>query len=248
MRPLLFLAFCVVLGAVPATAEILLPPDPTISIGNVIALDGFVDENDVPFSTLQRRRAGAGAPPVWVVSPMYTRCPHTCSPITQSLKKALGALPLDSSEYGVVSFSFDRDESAAGLRSFRAKMDLPADWMTLRAADAGDLERVLKALDFRTISLGDGQFDHPNLIAVLTPDLRLYGYLFGVTVAPGELERALRAARDGPPRVHQHRALVFALAAFGFVVSALIFAQVLGRGRRRQRAAARSGAPPARPS
>jgi len=130
-----------------------------------------------------------------------------------------------------MSVSFDPDETAERLQMFRAHLGLPAEWLTLRARERTDLARMLAAIDFRTIVTDDGEFQHPNLIAILTPDFRLAGYLFGVDFAPNELADAVRQARVGPIAGRSHwRA--FLAAALGFAVSAFVFVVAIARHRR----------------
>jgi cytochrome oxidase Cu insertion factor (SCO1/SenC/PrrC family) len=214
-----------------AAAETLLPPDPSKTVGHVIRFDGFVDENGHELD----RQAQADTLP-WIVSPMYTRCPHTCSAVTAGVRRAIDQSGLTPSEYRVLSFSFDPNETADGLRAFRARLQLPNDWLTLRARDPGTLERTLKALDFRTISMGNGDFDHPNLVAVLAPDMRLAGYLFGVTFSPTELARSVRRARDGVSAVDVWRIHFFLFTVIGFLASVGMFVVLLSRRRARQQA------------
>ena len=218
--------------AVPAEAQKLLPPDPAVSVGQVVAFDGFVDEEGRDAASLVRESDGAPLHP-WVVSPIYTRCLHTCSPITSSLRSALEQSGLQAAEYRVVSFSFDPNETPEGLRAFRSHLQLPAGWLTLRAADQAALTRTLKALDFRTITMGDGQFDHPNLIAILAPDQRLVEYLFGVTFSPTQLAAAVRRARSGVPFLAGWEPYLFATAAIGLLTSAFVFFSLLSRRRAR---------------
>ena len=233
------LAFAVALLAslVPASpvaaAGTLLPPDPSIAIGNVVPLDGFVDENGNEFSTLLPKAELDRDPRPWIVSPMYTRCPTTCPAVTANLRRAIDESDLKPSEYRVVSFSFDPDETADGLREFRSHIKLPPQWLTLRAPDRPALERTLKSLDFRTMTVAQNYFQHPNLIAVLAPDMRLTGYLFGINFAPGELARTVRRARNGASATDSWRPYLFLFAVLGFLASAGLFAFLLSRRRRR---------------
>ncbi len=216
-----------VLGAlaVRAAGQTALPPDPAASVGNVVPFDGFVDEDGHAFASL----AGAADSRAWVVSPIYTRCPFTCTPITSALRSALEKSGLQGSQYRVVSFSFDPNETAEGLRAFRARMELPAPWLTLRAADAVAIERTLRALDFRTITIGNGEFAHPNLIAILAPDQRLVKYLFGTTFAPAELAAAVQRARSGAAFAEPWEPYLFTFAALGLLLSSLVFFSLLSR-------------------
>ncbi|HXQ21033.1 MAG TPA: SCO family protein [Candidatus Acidoferrales bacterium] len=228
------LALLALLYFAPTTAgQTLLPPDPSRTVGNLIRFDGFVDENGRELSAslpeLERD------PRPWIISPMYTRCPGTCPAITANLRRALEQSGLTPSEYRVLSFSFDPNETADGLRAFRARLQLPPAWLTLRAGDPQALERTLQALDFRSITIGNGDFEHPNLVAVLAPDMRLAGYLFGITFSPSKLALLVRSARAGVSAVDAWRPYMFLFAALGFLASALVFGILLSRKRARTR-------------
>jgi len=227
LRPGSVLGLLLLIGVCPVQAQRLLPPDPSVAIGNVVTFDGFVDETGRPFV----RPADDVARP-WVVSPIYTRCPHTCSAITTALKRALAESGLQPDSYRVLSFSFDPAETATGLRDFRVRMGLPPDWLTLRAGDGAALERTLRAIDFRTISTGGGGFDHPNLVAVLAPDMRLAGYVFGVSFAPDELGGVVRRARAGVSVLDRWRRVLFFFAVIGFAASGALFLWLWSRRRR----------------
>src|SRR5262245_60463316 len=100
------------LGCAIARAATVLAPDPAVAIGQQSSFDGFVDQNGEPVVA-----ASADARP-WIVSPMYSRCPSTCSVITAALKSALQRAGLRPDEYRVLSFSFDPRETGAALAEF----------------------------------------------------------------------------------------------------------------------------------
>ena len=177
-------------------AQLVLSPDPSKAIGRRLDLDRFVDEHGTPFDAI-RATEGDGVRVPWVVSPIYTRCRSTCSPLTAVLKHALEESGLDPRSYRVASFSFDRDERGETLAAFRTRMGLPPEWLTLRAPDPAPLEGALLALDFRTVTIGDGQLDHPNLVAILTPDMRLSEYVLGLDFTASQVAAALDRARAG---------------------------------------------------
>jgi cytochrome oxidase Cu insertion factor (SCO1/SenC/PrrC family) len=230
--------------AVEAGATTLLPPDPTRTVGDVVPFAGFVDEDGrVPPALADDGRRD---PRPWIVSPMYTRCPTTCSAVTTSLRRALAASGLSPAEYRVLSFSFDPAETGTGLRAFRARMALPPGWLTLRAAGSDGLARTLASLDFRTITTGETTFAHPNLVVVLAADRRIARYLFGIEIAPGTLARAVRGARAGVSTIDTWRPRLFLTALVGFLASAGLLASLVSR--RRARTAARHAAEPAGPA
>lgn len=204
-------------------AGTLLPPDPARTVGNRVPFDGFADENGRSLATVVTSAERERNPRPWIISPMYTHCPHTCSAVTASLRRALERSGLSPLEYRIVSFSFDPEETDERLRQFRARMGLPSSWLTLRAHDPLSLQRTLRSMDFRTISTADGDFDHPNLVAVLAPDQRLASYLFGVSFSPTAVARAVRRARSGISPVDSWRPYLFFFSVLGFVGSAVLF-------------------------
>ncbi len=211
-------------------AQTLLPPDPSKTIGERVSLDGFVDENEREVAALSAATTDR-EPRVWIISPIYTRCPFTCSPITNSLKAALRDSGLEPADYRVVSLSFDPYETGESLRRFREMLQLPDGWLTVRAAAPAALERTLGSLDFRTMTIGDGQYAHPNLLAVLTPDLRLNEYLLGVTFSPSQLAAAVRAARTGGTSARAWYRNLAVVSGVGLLVSATVFGALLLRRR-----------------
>jgi hypothetical protein len=213
-----------------------MPPDAGRIIGRTVSFAGFVDEAGDPRAVaLQRTGADEDRRP-WILSPMYTRCPHTCSALTAGLRGALERSGLADSEYRVASFSFDPDETSEGLQEFRSKMHLPERWATLRAADESALDRLLDSLDFRTMRTADGEFQHPNLVAVLSADRAVAGFVFGVRPAPEDLARLVRDARAGVSSGARWRTLLFFFAALGFVASTFAFCWLLVERRGRLRA------------
>ena len=213
-----------------ARAQTLLPPDPSKTIGGTVSFVGFVDERGRDVTALVGAPDGTPAR-VWIVSPFYTRCPYTCSPITAALRAALQESCLQPSEYRVVSFSFDPNETGETLRAFRNAMQLPDGWLTVHAAVPSALERTLRSLDFRTMEIGDGQYAHPNLIAVLAPDMRLTEYIFGVTFSPTELAASVRAARSGGS-LRRWYGYWLVLSGIGLLASAFVFFTLLLKRRR----------------
>lgn len=216
--------------ASPAMGDGLPWPNQSESVGREIRFDGFVDDAGHRFS------GDAADMRPWIVCPIYTRCPTTCSALTAALKTSLASSELRSSEYRVLVLSFDAQESDASLADFRARMRLPSDWTVVRAENGAALERVLRALDFRTIELDDGRIEHPNLVAVLDAQQRVSGYVYGLTLPPSELTRAVHTARDGDATADLLRSYPIAAAAIGLLASATIFLAAIRRGRRQPHA------------
>jgi protein SCO1/2 len=221
------IALLLALFCAAARATTVLPPDPDATIGQQISFDGFVDQNGDPPPTASVDRRP------WIVSPMYTHCPTTCSVLTAALKGALQRSGLRPSEYRVLSFSFDPRETDTSLAEFRARMQLPPEWLTLRTGDSVALERTMRQLDFRTVELDGGRFEHPNLVAVLDPSRRVVGFVYGVTPSAGELARVVSRAGEGASPLDRWRPYGFFLAAVGLLASTAIFVSLLSHRRRR---------------
>ena len=217
----------------PAAAQTLLPPDPQRTIGGVVSFTGFVDEQGRAFDAREGGGEADTSPQPWIVSPIYTRCPRTCSPITAGLQRALRESGMTAADYRVVSFSFDPEETGETLRKFRAAMQVPDTWRTLRVNDAEALARVLDGLDFRTIKGDDGEYVHPNLVAVLTPDMRVSEYLFGITFSPAQLAAAVDTARSGKRWLRLSGGQLFVGAGIGLLISAFVFFTLMVGRRRR---------------
>lgn len=221
-------AVALLLVAFAAPAATLLPPDPDVVIGQAIPFDGLVDELGRPFQwPLDDPR------PV-VLSPIYTRCRSTCSAITAGLATALRRTGLDAGDYRVLSLSIDPRETDAGLAEFRTRMQLPSSWVTVRAADPAALQRTLRSLDFRTIELDGGHFEHPNLVTVLDGERRAVAMVYGVAPSPEEIGAALALARDGAAASHGWRPYLFFFAAVGYFISSSVVAALLHRARQRR--------------
>jgi cytochrome oxidase Cu insertion factor (SCO1/SenC/PrrC family) len=210
----------------PAPGDAILPPDPGVALGQTVTFDGFVDQSGQPF------RAAADDGRAWIVSPIYTRCPTTCSALTAALQAALRQSGLRSADYRVVSLSFDPEETDASLAEFRDRLRLPPEWITLRAADRAALERTLGTLDFRTMQLDGGAIEHPNLVAVLDGGRRVVAFVYGIPLSAAELTRAVTRARAGASPLDGWRPYAFLFAALGFIASAAVFIALLSRARR----------------
>ena len=89
-----FVSLLALLTRLSAGAQTLLPPDPSKTVGGSVSFEGFVDENGRDVASLLARPTGRSPARPWIVSPIYTRCPFTCSPITSALRSALEGVGL----------------------------------------------------------------------------------------------------------------------------------------------------------
>jgi len=167
-----------------------------------------------------------------VVSPIFTRCGYTCPMITASLRQAVAQVGVPGEDFEVLSLSFDVEDEPDDLARFRRRMDLPAAWKLARA-ESEVLLPFLDSLDFRFISNADGNFTHPNLVVVLSPELRVAKYLYGTAFEPEELRKALALARGEASRLHALAPYLFAVGVLGALVAAFAVALLVGRVRAR---------------
>lgn len=130
-----------------------------------------------------------------ILSFIYTRCTSSCPLIIQSLKKSLGDM---AGSYRVVLVDFDLRDSPADLRSYMKSKKIDGWEVVLPRGEA--LTRLTKALDFRfTYDEKTDMFAHPNVLVVLSPSLRVVGYILGLSYDPDTLSSLIgRASRNEP--------------------------------------------------
>lgn len=154
-----------------------------------------------------------------IVSPIFTRCPSACSMITESLRDALRDIGEPGVGYEVLTLSFDPADDSAALRAYRERLSLPPRWR-LATASADNRAAFLRAIDFNVIPLDEGGFAHPNLVVVLSPDLKVSSYLHGVAFDAGEVRAALEDASRRASLVARYRPFILLAAVMGFAAVA----------------------------
>jgi protein SCO1/2 len=209
------LTACVVwLAACAASAQPLaLPAPPRAALeqrmGATVPLDvATLDEGG------RRHRLGDaidGTKPVVLVAGYY-RCPQLCGLLMHSLLEALHASGVPRTQWRIVRFSIDPQETPADAR-VRRELDTgyartlldpqeratPLDLRLLTVAPA-DVQRLTRAIGygFEALAAGPGpggeRFAHPASFVVLTPDGRVSRYFNGVAFDPRELRVALADA------------------------------------------------------
>jgi len=203
------LGTALVAGAVPVPAHERVDPQDRIlqSIG--------VDEHPgdpVPKDLVFRDQAGRtvrfgdyfGSGPILLTLNYYT-CPMLCPLTLQNLLEATKEVEGISlgTDYRILTVSIDPGdtvETASALAgTIGARMeggtDPSARW-TFLVGDAGEIERVTRAVGFRYRKVG-AEFAHPDVGIVLTPKGKISRYLYGVQQDPSNLKLALIEAADG---------------------------------------------------
>jgi len=216
----------VLFAAAVARAQTALPPDERRTLGQRVADAVFRDEHGDPVEL----RSLAGRP--LIVSPIFTRCHHVCPTITASLKRAVAELAEPGDAFNVLSLSFDVSDRDEDLGRFRSRLELPAAWRLVRATN-DQLLPFLDSIDFRFISADDGSFVHPNLVVVLTPDLEVARYLYGVDYSAADLRKALASARGEHPLLDAVGPYLLVVGVLGALATALVIGITLSRSRAR---------------
>ncbi len=198
----------IVLLVFAALARAQAPPDENQTIGTQMPDVVLVADDDSSFhlSTLWGK-------PV-IVSPIFTSCPQTCGMITESLRDALREIGEPGVGYHVVTISFDPADDSAAMRAYRERMGLPDGWR-LVTASAADRESFLRAIDFNVRAQNEGGFAHPNVIVVLSPDLKVSRYLHGVVFEAGDVRAALEGASKDASLITRFRPFILLVMVMG---------------------------------
>jgi cytochrome oxidase Cu insertion factor (SCO1/SenC/PrrC family) len=173
-------------------AELLPPASPGLAPRNLAVLDDQDQRQDLLV---------AGAPTLLV--PIFTRCAGSCPLTAVALKEATAEAPTRSR---VLLLSFDTEDTAADLRDFRERLDLPSKWLLVRSIDGAATRELLDDLDFHFMKTDRG-FDHPNQTFVFSPNGIWAATFSGNPSSKGELDSALRRAlaADDPSAVRRLR-------------------------------------------
>lgn len=199
-------------------------PDESATLGKHVADAELINDRGESF----RLSDLAGKP--LLISPVFLRCPHACPTMTDNLRARLADIGVPGERYNMLTVSFDPADSAEDLRAYRSEHDLPDGWV-LAVADSGGVDSLLASLDFN-YAPGVGGFAHANLVAVLTPDLEVSGYLYGLTYEDRQIRAALMTASSGPSLVSKYRPLI--LIAMALSALAVAFA-LIATGKRSPR-------------
>jgi protein SCO1/2 len=201
--------------AAAAWAQYVPRPDERDTLGKRVPDAWFVTDNGDTVAI----RDLAGSP--LVVSPVFTTCPHICPAITSSLVSSLDGLGGIGETFNVLTLSFDPEDDAADLRAYREKTGMPREWI-LASGVPDQIDPLLRAIDFRYESLSAGGFAHANVVAFLSPDLTVSGYLYGLLYTTEDVKAALRVAAGQRPLVERARPILLIVGLLALVVTAFV--------------------------
>ncbi|GAB4422874.1 MAG: SCO family protein [Thermodesulfovibrionales bacterium] len=133
-----------------------------------------------------------------ILSLIYTRCQTTCLLITDSLIEVVDKMGGLGEKYSVLTLSFDPADTPESLEEFRRRYGLDRKGWFVAGGSNGELKRLLNAIDFQYIlDKATGEFIHPNLLVILTPDGRVSRYIYGVSYKERDLRLSLLNAKKG---------------------------------------------------
>jgi protein SCO1 len=179
------------------------PVDVVERLGERVASASFMDSES---HRVQLRDLAARGKPV-VLTLIYFDCPMLCSLVQKGVIKALNEsdLRLGEDYYGLtVSFSPKDTIPEARLRQGgylqmlkNAGKAWPAHWPFLVGGDTA-IRTVADSLGFRyRLDKQTGQYEHPAVSMVLTPDGKISRYLYGVEFPARDLRLAVVEASEG---------------------------------------------------
>lgn len=193
LRKLLLTLFLVVFSVVAASAELTMPNEKK-TLGKSLPDVRLIDSNGrgLPLKEI------IGGKPL-ILSLIYTKCTTTCLLITDSITDVVGKLGGLGDKYNVLTLSFDpADINPKRLDEFRRTWRLDREGWIVAGGEKEEVDKLLKAIDFGYIfDKATGEFLHPNLLVILTPDGRVSRYFYGVTYNDKDVKLSLLEAKKG---------------------------------------------------
>jgi len=183
-------------------------------LGGELAGLSFTDESG---KTIKLGQLADGRRPV-IIAPVYYNCPHLC---TLTLNGLMQAIEKETryrlgKEYLVIAYSFHPEEKselakmkqANYLRKLTQVTDanLPEyrlHWRFLTGS-VENIAAMSKAIGFKYLKetstnpkKTDGEYVHPAVLVVTTPDFKISRYLYGIEYGATDFRMALLEAADG---------------------------------------------------
>lgn len=164
-----------------------------------------------------------------IISPIYTTCKAACPLITKSLIRVIPKVGVPGKDFWVLTLTFDPKDSLENIKKFQREYKIDGKgWKVVMAKTKEDLFRLLDAIDFRFMTAGN-DYIHPNLIVILSPNLQIKGYLYGVDYDYLEVLNALRVARGEIALPEGFRSYLFIIGMVGVVATTIYLMYILNR-------------------
>ena len=164
-----------------------------------------------------------------ILSPIYTRCRASCPLITKSLLRIIPKLGTPGKDFWVITLTFDPKDTLEDIKKFQQKYGIDGKgWKVVKAKTSEDLFRLLDAIDFRFMTAED-QFIHPNLVVILSPDLQIKDYIYGVNYSYLEFVNALRLAKGETALPEGLKSYLFIIGMVGLVGTSVYLMYLINR-------------------
>lgn len=133
-----------------------------------------------------------------ILSPIYTRCPGSCSIITSKLATVVAEMEGLGTDFQVITFSFDPEDRPVDLSNFSDRWELDhAGWQVI-SANRKNIDDLLASINFWYEKDAEtGEYNHSNNLVVLSAEGKIAQYVYGLGPNKFYLEKALEAAKEG---------------------------------------------------
>jgi protein SCO1 len=166
--------------------------------GKLVALDDYFDDENGGKSP--------GAKPAVIVMAYY-HCPVVCKTLIDKLVQTLnGVNYVPGQEYNLLVFSFDPKEDARSANvakelyvgQYNGDEKAAQEGFQFHVGTATASRTLADSLGFRYKFLTDtGEFSHPVVVFLATPEGRVSRYLYGYEQAPRDMRLAIMEASEG---------------------------------------------------
>jgi len=203
-------ALCPVMFPALASAQVFLADGPDEFQGvDIIEKRGDTIPLDLPLTTADGRQVQLrdyfdGEKPVVLILAYYT-CPMQCQLVLNSSMDAFRQLKWDlGDEYRALTISFDPRDTSESASEWRDDLyhgygrPIENDGWEFFTAEGSSSKAIADAVGFGYKFIPKaGDYAHPSVIMVLSPDGEVSNYLYGISYKPEQLRLALQDAGAG---------------------------------------------------
>jgi protein SCO1/2 len=142
-----------------------------------------------------------------VLALVYYRCPVVCTLVMQRMVETFAEMDFSiGQDFNVVYLSIDDSEGPTAARTKQIELlgqygrgggaSIEENWGFL-TGDAISVRQVADAVGFDYRKLPNGEYSHPVVFMVLSPDGRVMRYMYGYDQPPRQMKLALLDASEG---------------------------------------------------
>jgi protein SCO1 len=132
-----------------------------------------------------------------ILSPIYTKCPSSCSVITGSLKDAVNKAGGLGTDYRVLTFSFDFEDEPKDLQTFGKRWKLDENNWEVVSSDEESTKLLLESIDFEVVKdTVYGEYLHPNVVMVISPGMKISRFVYGVFPTARDINMSVLEAKQ----------------------------------------------------